>query len=151
MQRLFAIGHLFLALLLLSSSSGLVIGEHYCQGQRVKTALFRQADGCGMEKKGRMASCQLQATSRSGQTQVSQSDCCQDRIQLLRTENKQDKTSRLELLQHPTVLLPAPALMSTDEPLVGFYRFTATHLPKGPPPPKPGRHNLPAFTQSFLF
>ena len=150
MQRIAAILHLFLAFLLLSSSSGLVIGEHYCQGQRVQTALFRQADGCGMEKKGKISSCKLRAKTKSGQTQISQSDCCQDRVQLLKTENQQDKTPQQELLQKP--VLTSPIFSENDcLPANSYSQKAKNHLPKDPPPPKPGRQHLAAFTQSFLF
>ncbi len=154
MQKIISgILHLFLAALVLSSTTGFVVGQHYCGGKVVHTAFLHKAEGCGMKGDQNSKGCEWRnSLSRlpDGEKQFVQTPCCLDVIQLIQSELPQEKWQQKEL-QDAKPLPTAPVVVLQSHSPSVIQVLALQHLAKAPPPPLPAeRFDLPVFVQSFL-
>ncbi len=138
---------------MLSSSTGFVVGKHYCGGKVVHTAFMHEAAGCGMKSDEDRSSCGREEKPHTPQQQdqMHQTPCCQDVLQLIQPETPQEKLQNQEL-QTGKSLPTAPAMTPLAALHKAFPKDAFQHLAKAPPPPLLylKELNLLAFVQVFL-
>ena len=79
--------HIFLAVLVFVSSSGLVFSKHYCQGELKNTAVFSEAAPCYEVSK--VAKCPNHAPPKQDGTSLNRKGCCDTQTDFLKIEDAQ--------------------------------------------------------------
>ncbi|MEL6659483.1 MAG: hypothetical protein AAFP77_31190 [Bacteroidota bacterium] len=112
---LYRLFHILLAFLLLISSTGLVLSQHYCLGELKSSALFADATPCYVQQakkrkcQSHTAGTQVKATKRS---------CCDTTVDFLQLEDDQ-------LAQDITIpSLNVPVLISSLQVVLGVFTTT---------------------------
>lgn len=138
------IGHIFLALMVFISSSGVVVNKHYCCGILRSVALFVEPEECVGEDTDANISC----FSLMGGSAVQQKDCCDDEAAFIQLKDKK-ASPQLGLPEFKVVLdwTPMP-IAFWQVPQASF--FNPTFLFQYYKPPIPAIRSHPqAYLQVF--
>jgi hypothetical protein len=141
--------HLFIALNLLISSTGLNVYEHLCRMKGNSISIFAKADGCCSKKKNK-TSCAPVATTQQG---LKKKSCCEERSHYIKSA-LQGTSSFSQASHSPT--LPILDVVPQAIPLL-FASFTPSFAPFSPKiirfwlytPPRPKR-DICVLVQTFL-
>ena len=143
--------HLFMALIVLLSSTGFGLVEHSCQLRGKRVYSVHQTESAGKRCEVQSAAC-CQNSDKVGHSSFSQTDCCKDETRYSRVDTSSSLSQQLTkcvkavgescgagVVAVSVTLLPQPFFQRDNVPVVDY---------SSPPPPF-GRHLL-AFVQSFL-
>ncbi len=113
--------HIILSFLVLFSSTGLLVNQHFCRSELKHTALFAPAKRCHAQA---MANCPMHAAA-----QKEQKGCCDDESHFLKHKQEQVH-SETELAKAPAAMaLPAPctafqgSLPSIDKQTIQYLNY----------------------------
>ena len=108
--------HISMAMLVFISASGLLLNEHYCQGEWKGASLFVEGESCH-DKEYAAVKCPLH-----GDTPMPEKDCCDDKTHFLKLEQQQSFT--FQVLNE----MPLPASFPSFSPLALHMEEPLRHL-----------------------
>lgn len=113
-----------MALLVLFSSTGILVNQHFCRNELKHTALFAPAKSCHAQS---MPSCPMHAAA-----QKEQKGCCDDESHFLKHKQEQVQ-SETQLAKAPAATALPATCMAFHSPLPSVDKQTIQYLNYKPP------------------